>query len=176
MQNIKSLTHEQRSKARALLTYLGIEPTPDAVSRLSITPEYYGLEHRNFRVLDREETLKDLEARLLKNPRSLPSQYLALFLTSALPESFDFEATVAIAQALKASTGINAEFALREFIDFDVHLNEHIHEIVDQIGIEQFYNFEPLGQVYWQDQMYTIVEVNLKACADPDAWELKNAN
>lgn len=155
------------NRARALLKMLGMDPTPANVSKIKaseIDPRVLMVNNREFLVMDNEETIQELTLRILTNPKRLPAKYLALFLTGALSRELPFEVVRIVAACLRNDETLESNYALHKMIDLDKFSNQHIQEIIDQVGIEVlFYStYNAMGnmvnQVEFNGANYVIVE------------------
>lgn len=154
------------NRARALLTLLGYDPTPDNVSKIVTDPQdekILIINNRRFKVLDNEETLKELELIMLTYPKRLPAKFLALFLTGAFSRdpNLDFSVIVTVAAALRKDMSLESNWALHKMIALDPHISSHIQEVIDHTGIEQLFpgSEGKVSQVTWHTSNYTIIEL-----------------
>lgn len=149
------------NKARALLKMLGFDPTPANVAKIQQSktdPRLLTVNNREFLVLDNEETLKELELRLLAHPKRLPSNLLALFLTNSFKPDIDFNVVIAVAAALRLDNSAESSWALAQMIDRDKFINNHIQEIIEQVGIVNLFFGSKVEQVEFNGNNYVIVE------------------
>lgn len=158
------------NRARALLSWLGYDPTPDNVAKIVTDPQdekILVINNRRFQVMDNEETLRELEIIMLTYPKRLPAKFLALFLTGAFSRSLDldFSVIVTVAAALRKDQSLESNWALHKMIAMDPHIAEHIQEVIDHAGLDQLFPGSEgrVSQVTWHTTNYTIVELAPRA-------------
>lgn len=154
------------NKSRALLKMLGFDPTPANVAKIQQSqtdPRILTVNNREFLVLDNEETLRELEIRLLAHPKRLPSNLLALFLSNAFKPDIDFNVVIAVAAALRLDNSAESNWTLAQMIDKDKFINNHIEEIIEQVGIVNLFFDSNVEQVEFNGNNYVIVEQKVKS-------------
>lgn len=149
------------NRARALLKFLGVDPTPANVSKVKASeadPRVLTVNNREFLIMDNEETLAELELRILTYPKRLPAKFLGLFLTGAFIREVPYNVITVVAEALRRDQSLESNWALHQLIDFDKFAKNHIQEIIDHAGIETLFYGSKVGQVEFNGNNYVIVE------------------
>lgn len=154
------------NRARALLKFLGYDPTPDNVSKVTqdeFDERSLTVNNRNFKVLDNEETLSELEFVILSEPKLLPAKFLAIFISKAFDITLDFNVIVVIAESLRRDKSLESNWALHELIKFDKFVKEHIQEIIDHTGLNGLFLNYKVGQTTFNGNNYVILETPIKS-------------
>lgn len=149
------------NRARALLKFLGFDPTPANVSKIKaseVDPRVLTVNNREFLIMDNEETLAELELRILTFPKRLPAKFLGLFLTGAFIRDVPYNVVTVVAEALRRDQSAESNWALHQLINFDKFAKSHIQEIIDHAGIETLFYGSKVGQVEFNGNNYVIVE------------------
>lgn len=154
------------NRARALLVFLGFDPTPDNVSKIQQDPNAptkLSVNGKDYQVWDNEETLKQLELLILTYPKVLPSKFLALFLTGAFDKTLDFKVIMIVAEALRKDRSSDSTWALRRLIDYDKFIPQHVQEIIDHTGLKEILEIPGSGievsQVSYGGNNYVIKQL-----------------
>lgn len=154
------------NRARALLIFLGFDPTPDNVAKIQQDPndpKKLSVNGKDYLVWDNEETLKELEILILTNPKLLPSKFLGLFLTGAFDKTLDFKTVMIVAEALRKDRSADSLWAIHRLIDFDKFIPQHIQEIIDHTGLKEILEIPSSGikvdQVSFNGNNYVIQEI-----------------
>lgn len=154
------------NRARALLKFLGFDPTPANVSKVKaseVDPRVLTVNNREFLIMDNEETLAELELRILTFPKRLPAKFLGLFLTGAFIREVPYSIVTVAAEALRRDQSAESNWALHQLINFDKFAKSHIQEIIDHAGIETLFYGSKVGQVEFNGNNYVIVEQQPKS-------------
>lgn len=154
------------NRARALLKFLGFDPTPANVSKVKaseVDPRVLTVNNREFLIMDNEETLAELELRILTHPKRLPAKFLGLFLTGAFIREVPYNVITVVAEALRRDQSLESNWALHQLINFDKFAKNHIQEIIDHAGIETLFYGSKVGQVEFNGNNYVIVEQQPKS-------------
>lgn len=154
------------NRARALLKFLGFDPTPANVSKVKaseVDPRVLTVNNREFLIMDNEETLAELELRILTYPKRLPAKFLGLFLTGAFSREVPYNVITVVAEALRRDQSAESNWALHQLINFDKFAKSHIQEIIDHAGIETLFYGSKVGQVEFNGNNYVIVEQKPKS-------------
>lgn len=154
------------NRARALLKFLGFDPTPANVSKVKaseVDPRVLTVNNREFLIMDNEETLAELELRILTYPKRLPAKFLGLFLTGAFSREVPYNVITVVAEALRRDQSAESNWALHQLINFDKFAKSHIQEIIDHTGIETLFYGSKVGQVEFNGNNYVIVEQKPKS-------------
>lgn len=137
---ITEVQKDARNHARALLTFLKINPSPAAVSTLTQQTELtkigvtFTANGKDYQVLSEENLNAFFEFCLLKNPKSLPSKFLAVFLQGLTfvdrTKLIDFHLLIELADLFKRDDLPESNFLLHQIIAECPDLTGKIKEVL----------------------------------------------
>lgn len=167
-QELKEARRSILSKSRALLVFLGEDPTPANVERVTFTGDSnFTINGRNFEVLDNEEVLDKLEIQILSMPKLIPPKFLALFFLGAFPMDMDFRVLEIIAASLIHDSSMDSKWAINKLTERDKQVRSHLEELIIHTGLRPLLEIPgsgiTMGQTTFHGNNYIILEYPVKS-------------
>lgn len=151
---------EQVKRIRAICLALGLDPTPNNVSKFTV------LSNRDFRVATTEvktfakaktftvlteiETLEDIGGEVIRYIQTIPDEFLELMVGDK-----------SLAKALKYSDKPEASESLRKIISKSGKFFSDIQFMIKSLGLETFYIYDKVYPITFKNEtqsVYTVIE------------------
>lgn len=160
MANGKSNDKTKQQKIRALLSHLGIDPSPLNVCKVKEQNDNFEFNNKIYQVLSLEETRDSVKSLLLNNPRVLPAPHLVPFLQGIFSEPYqvlNYNGMLHIAEALLKDSSTNSLHVIVSALKLDVFFNDHIDLVINEVGLDSL--LFGAKQVTFKDKLFVIVPV-----------------